>query len=41
MLDKLVAVGEITKMQVKERITEEESDALLLLNECNGDYEAA
>ncbi|HTP65190.1 MAG TPA: hypothetical protein VMJ66_07355 [Geobacteraceae bacterium] len=42
LLEELVAVGETTPIQVnKKRITKEESEALLLLDECNGDHDAA
>jgi hypothetical protein len=41
LLEKLVAVGETTPIQVKKRMIEEESEALLRLEECNGDHDAA
>ena len=41
LCEKLVAVGETTPLQVKKRVTEKESEALLRLNECNGDYDVA
>lgn len=41
LLEMLVAVIETTPMHVKKRTIEEESEALLLLDECNGDHDAA
>ena len=41
LLEMLVAVGETTPIQVKKRLIEEESEALLRLDESKGDHDAA
>lgn len=41
LLEMLVAVIETTPIRVRKRVMEEESEALLRLDECNGDHDAA
>ena len=41
LFEKLVAGGETSRIHVKKRSIEEESEASLRLDECNGDHDAA
>ena len=41
LFEMLVVIIETTPMHVKKRTIEEESEALLLLDECSGDHDAA